>query len=163
MAKRKLDAAIHLYSEALIDADDFAHRRQALEREIAHWESWTSETERMRLELTMCIEAVEKLAFIWDHSEDEDRKGFVQHLFEWVEYDLDARRITQFQLKPWADRFIILRGALYDLEDAGNDDDVGPEEGGGQGKDSGAKKQNASPKEVKQAMPHRGLEPLFLP
>jgi len=109
----------------------------------------------MALELAMCIDAVEKLHFIWEQSNDEDRQGFVRNLFEWVEYDLDARRITNFRLKSWADRFIILRGALYEedkRDDLGDDsdDDGSPSEG---------KKELAPPsQEVKQAVPHRGLE-----
>ncbi len=100
----------------MIDQDEFVRRREKLEREIAHWESWTTENEQMALELALCIEVVEKLAYIWDNSDDEDRQGLVRNLFDWVEYDLDARRITNFRLKPWADRFIILRGALYEAE-----------------------------------------------
>ncbi|MCL4237625.1 MAG: recombinase family protein [Anaerolineae bacterium] len=160
LAKRKLDAAIHLYSEGLIAQDEFVRRREFLEREISHWESWTTESEQMALELAMCIDAVEKLHFIWEQSNDEDRQGFVRNLFEWVEYDLDARRITNFRLKSWADRFIILRGALYEEDKRDglgddSDDDGSPSEG---------KKELAPPsQEVKQAVPHRGLEPLFPP
>ncbi len=152
LARRKLDAAIHLYSEGLIDQGEFVRRREALELEIAHWESWTTETEKMALELALCIEAVDKLHFIWQNSNDEDRQGFVRNLFEWVEYDLDARRITNFRLKPWADRFMVLRGALYE------------EEKRAENGDSEGEKELASPsQEVKQAVPHRGLEPLFPP
>lgn len=155
LAKRKLDAAIHLYSEGLIDQDEFVRRRDFLEREIAHWEAWTTESEQMALELALCIEAVDKLHFIWQNSDDEDRQGFVRNLFEWVEYDLDARRITNFRLKPWADRFIILRGSLYDddllsaLQKGPDDDD----DGGSEGK----KELAPASQEVKQAVPHRGL------
>lgn len=62
------------------------------------------------MELAMCIEAVDKLAYLWEHSSDEDRQGIVRNLFDYVEYDLDARRITSFRLKPWADRFVVLQG-----------------------------------------------------
>lgn len=116
LCKRRIEAAIHLYSDGLIDREEFLRRREANEREIAHWEARTSETEKVALELAMCIEAVDKLAYIWETSDDEDRQGFVRNLFDYVEYDLDARRITDFRLKPWADRFVILRGALYEAE-----------------------------------------------
>jgi hypothetical protein len=110
----------------------------------------------MALELALCVEAVDRLHFIWENSDDEDRRGFVHNLFEWVEYDLDARRITNFRLKPWADRFIILRGALYAEEAQGEvDGDLDDDDGSVEGK-----KELASPnQEVKQAVPHRGFEP----
>ena len=40
-------------------------------------------------------------------------------LFDEILYDLDAQRITDFHLKPWADRFVILRHALYAEEYTG--------------------------------------------
>ena len=109
LAKRKLDAAIHLYSEGLIAQDEFVRRREFLEREISHWESWTTKSEQMALELAMCIDAVEKLHFIWEQSNDEDRQGFVRNLFEWVEYDLDARRITNFRRRARASAKSVVR------------------------------------------------------
>ncbi len=40
-------------------------------------------------------------------------------LFEYLVYDLDMRRIVDFRLKPWADRFLMLRAALYPDPDGG--------------------------------------------
>ncbi len=37
-------------------------------------------------------------------------------VFSYIVYDLDTRRITDFRLKPWADRFLVLRAALYQNE-----------------------------------------------
>lgn len=34
----------------------------------------------------------------------------------YIEYDLDAHRITDFRLKPWASTFLVLRSALYEIE-----------------------------------------------
>jgi hypothetical protein len=130
----------------LIDQDEFVRRRTSLEREIAHWESWTTESEQMALELALCVEAVDKLAFIWDHSDDEDRQGFVRNLFEWVEYDLDARRITNFRLKPWADRFIVLRGTLYANEKEASNEEASEDSA-----------EDSAPQGQKQAVPHRDL------
>lgn len=48
--------------------------------------------------------------------ETEDRQGLVRSLFEYVVYDLDSRRIVDFQLKAWADKFVVLRASLYDDE-----------------------------------------------
>lgn len=148
LCKRRIEAAVHLYGEGLIDREEFLRRREANEREMAHWEARTSESEKVALELAMCIEAVDKLAYIWENSSDEDRQGFVRNLFDYVEYDLDARRITDFRLKPWADRFVILRGALYEAEKL----------------ESEGEKEPASPGlEVKQELPHRGLRSTSFP
>ncbi len=67
----------------------------------------------MALELTMCVETIDRIAGLWDHSSDEDRRGLVHNLFEYVVYNLDQRRIVDFRLKPWAERFMVLRAKLY--------------------------------------------------
>lgn len=36
-----------------------------------------------------------------------------RNLFSYIVYNLDTQRIVDFRLKPWADRFITLRAALY--------------------------------------------------
>ncbi len=40
----------------------------------------------------------------------------VHNLFEELVVDLDARRIVDFKLKPWADRFLVLRMVLQEEE-----------------------------------------------
>ena len=73
-------------------------------------------TEQLALELGMCIEAVDRIWRLWDISSDEDRQGLVRSLFDSITYNLDTRRIVHYRLKPWADRFLVLRAALYDAE-----------------------------------------------
>jgi hypothetical protein len=68
------------------------------------------------LEYTLCLQTIEKLATFWEIATNEDKQGMVRLLFEYVEYDLDAKRITDFRLKPWADKFVILHAALYQTE-----------------------------------------------
>ena len=53
------------------------------------------------------------MARLWNMADDEDRKGIAQNLIEEVVVHLDLRRIESFKLKPWADRFLILRMELY--------------------------------------------------
>ncbi len=140
LCRRRIDAAVHLYRDGEIDRAEYTRTREQNEREIMHWERRTTETQKLAIELAMCIEAVDKLARLWEVSGPEDRKGLAQSLFEYVVYDLDAQRITDFRLKPWADRFLVLRTALYDQ-----------------------KKKDPSSQEVGTDMPPRGLEPLFWP
>ena len=51
-------------------------------------------------------------------ADDEDKQGMARNLFTSITYDLDTQRIVDFKLKPWADRFITLRTALYEDENA---------------------------------------------
>jgi hypothetical protein len=79
----------------------------------------------------MCIEAVDKLSRLWDISDPEDRRGLAHSLFDTIVYDLDSQRITDFHLKPWADRFLMARA---DLVDPGSSvDPEGGEENGERG------------------------------
>ncbi len=123
--KRRIEAARHLYEDGDLSREEYLKRKEQNEREIAHWEARTTETEKAALELAMCMEAVDKLARLWNMASDEDRQGMARTLFEYVVYDLDTRRITDFRLKSWADRFLVLRASLYDDHDllkSGNDD-----------------------------------------
>jgi DNA invertase Pin-like site-specific DNA recombinase len=118
--KRRIDAAIVLFGEGRIDKEEYHRRLEQNEREIAHWEARTTETEKIGLELAICVEAVDKIAKLWEANDDEDKQGLVRSLFHYIVYDLDAQRIVDFRLKPWADRFITLRGRLYE-EESGED------------------------------------------
>ena len=118
--------------------------RQTNEREIVHWETRTTETERLALEFAMCVDVLDKLVRLWEINSSEDRRGLAQNLFESIVYDLDTQRIVDFRLKPWADQFLVVRASLY------------PD-------DMGAETENPRSLEVGKAMPPRWLEPLFWP
>lgn len=78
----------------------------------------------------MCMDALDKLVRLWDMGEPEDRQGMARSLFTHIIYDLDTRRIVDFRLKPWADRFLVLRAALYedqDTDQSGNPTTTGSE------------------------------------
>ncbi|MBP8972753.1 MAG: hypothetical protein KBH93_02665 [Anaerolineae bacterium] len=113
LCKRRIDAAVTLYKEGRIDIDEYHDIVTRNEREIAHWQMRTSEMEQIAVELAMCMDVVNKVADLWDTASPEDRQGMARNLFEYLVYDLDTRRITDFRLKPWADRFLVLRMELY--------------------------------------------------
>ncbi|HEX2621623.1 MAG TPA: hypothetical protein VHL11_15800, partial [Phototrophicaceae bacterium] len=141
LCRRRIDAATNLYGDGVIERAEYLRRVESNEREIAHWQARSSETEKLALELSMCMEAVEKIQRLWEITDDEDRQGLVRSLFTEIVYDLDAQRITDFRLKPWADRFLVLRTALYEDE---------------------ATKQNSSSTEgMRNDVPHTGFEPVF--
>ncbi len=114
LCRRRIEAAVILFGDGRIDKDEYRRRVELNEREIAHWEARTTQTEKAALELAMCMDAIDKLAKLWDVGDDEDRQGMARSLFSYVIYDLDSRRIVDFRLKPWADRFLVLRSALYE-------------------------------------------------
>jgi DNA invertase Pin-like site-specific DNA recombinase len=114
---RRIEAAVNLYGDGRIERAEYLRRVEANEREIAHWEARTTDTEKLSVELAMCIEAVERISRLWTISSDEDRQALTRSLFSEIIYDLDQQRIVSFKLKAWADRYIILREALYETED----------------------------------------------
>ncbi len=158
LCKRRIDAAVNLYGEGMIDYEDYTQRVERNRREIAHWEARTTETQRLGLELETCMKAVNEISRLWDISNDEERQGLVRSLFEYIIYDLDKHRIVDFRLHPWADRFIKLRVSLYS-------DGDGPE--GQVVRFDDEEKQKYSCLNDVQGMntevPHRGFEPLFWP
>lgn len=119
LCRRKIEAAVILFGDGRIDHAEYQRRVESNEREIAHWEARTTETEKSALELTLCLDVIDKIVRLWDISEDEDRQGMIRTLFTHIIYDLDTRRIVDFKLKPWADRFLTLRAALYEIEENG--------------------------------------------
>jgi DNA invertase Pin-like site-specific DNA recombinase len=117
LCRKRMDAAVTLFGDGMIDRTEYRRRLETNEREIAHWQNRTNETQKLALELGMCIEAVEKIARLWDMSDVEDKQGLARSLFTQLTFDLDTQRIVDFRLKPWADRFLTLRATLCDEDD----------------------------------------------
>lgn len=151
ICQRRIEAAVHLYGDGRLTREEYLRRVDINEREIAHWQARTTETEQKALELSMCIEAVNRISQVWDSADDEDRKGMAQYLFSEVVFNLDTRRIESFQLKPWADEFVMLRMELYR-------DEFGDLEEGSDGHGSAVEKANSNNLlGCWNPMPHRGL------
>ena len=66
LCRRRIDAAINLYGDGRISREEYLRRVELNEREITHWESRTTETEKAALELAMCMDAVDKLSRLWE-------------------------------------------------------------------------------------------------
>jgi hypothetical protein len=148
LCNRRIEAAVTLYKEGRIEYDEYRDAIDRNEREVAHWQNRTTETEKIALELAMCADVVNNMATLWDTADPEDKQGMARNLFEYLVYDLDSRRITDFRFKPWADRFLILRASLYD---EGSEDDPGEK--------AVEKDGPHTPEGVHTDMPHRGCEP----
>ncbi|MBK8022736.1 MAG: recombinase family protein [Chloroflexi bacterium] len=72
-ARKRLDAARHIFEDGDISREEYVSRKEKLEREITHWQNYTTETQRTTSELMVAIEAVNKIARLWEGSNDEDR------------------------------------------------------------------------------------------
>lgn len=157
LCQRRIDAAINLYRDGRISREDYLRDVDKYEREMAHWQSRTSETEQAALELAMCMDALDKLSKLWANGTDEDKQGIVRNLFDSVTYNLDTRRIEEFQLKAWADRFLRLRASLYEYD---MDDGDGNE---GQPHAAGETREDGSFKGTRQHMVERPLGGISFP
>ncbi len=65
------------------------------------------------------MEVLAMMTDLWDESADEDKQQIARMMFEEIVYDLDRLEIVDFRLKPWAERFLILRAQLYDDDPTG--------------------------------------------
>ena len=119
--QRRINAAVVLFGDGMIDEKEYRRRVDENNREIAHWQARTTEAARRTIELAMCAEAINKLHQLWDNSDAENRQGMARNLFEEIVYDLDQQCIVDFKLKPWASQFLVLRGPLHELEDSNDD------------------------------------------
>ena len=114
--RKRIENARALCVAGDMESEEYLRIKEQSEREIAHWQARTGDIEQATLELALCVETLGQLSQLWDMASGEDKQGMVQMLFEYVEYDLDAQRITDFRLKPWADNFIVVRAQLYERE-----------------------------------------------
>ena len=114
LCQRKIDAAIFLFGEGRITREEYLYRIEHNEREIAHWQSRTSDTQKAALELAMCMNLLNRMVDTWETGTAEDKQGLARSLFSELIYNLDTRRIVDFKLKPWAERYLMLRSDLYE-------------------------------------------------
>jgi hypothetical protein len=63
--RRKLDALRSLFEDGDVDREEYLRRKQNIERELAHWENFTTESETMSQQLLMGIDAITKLSVLW--------------------------------------------------------------------------------------------------
>ncbi|MFN8378115.1 MAG: recombinase family protein [Anaerolineae bacterium] len=129
--KRKIDAARYLFEEGDISRDEYLRRKQENEHMIAHWEIRTSEHQQKMLELSACLEAIDRIVRLWDHAVGDERLALAHGLFEHIVFDLDTGRIVDFRLHPWADHYLVLRADWNDPEgsDSGPENEETPEVG----------------------------------
>ncbi|MCI0714378.1 MAG: recombinase family protein [Chloroflexi bacterium] len=117
MYRRKIKAAATLYGDLHISKEEYKERTERFNREIVSWQNKTTQAEKIQIELNSCLAIIQQMATLWESSSPKEKKGMAEKLFEKVIYDLDTGEITDFRLKPWADRFLVLRSHLVAGED----------------------------------------------
>ncbi|MCL4865623.1 MAG: hypothetical protein KJZ47_06995 [Gemmatimonadales bacterium] len=110
--KKKIENTRTLFREADLSEDEYRAHMAEYRAELAYWEAYTTEQEEVALQLNLCLEAIQRVAAMWDVAEAAERRSMAHNLFEYIVYDLDKQRIVDFRLKPWANRFLVLRAAL---------------------------------------------------
>lgn len=111
--KRRIEAARNLYEDGDMNREEYLKRRDENERMIVHWETRSTEMQKRAIELSTCLNAFNRLVSLWGTASGEERLSLARGLFEYVVFDLDAKRIVDFRLHPWADQYLILRGEMY--------------------------------------------------
>jgi DNA invertase Pin-like site-specific DNA recombinase len=112
LCRRKIEAAVNLYSDGMIGREEYLRRKDTNEREIAHWEARTTETQKIALEFALCVEALQSFQRLWGVASGKQKQDLVRNLFDYILFDLNTRRITDFRLKAWADKFFVVRASL---------------------------------------------------
>lgn len=107
--QRRIQAARRLFKDGDMDEAEYDKILRECDQEIETWNRMTGEQEQVEYELKICVESLSRLAALWDSGDAEQRQGIVRSLFNYVVVDLDTRRIVNFKLKPWAERFLELR------------------------------------------------------
>lgn len=102
LCQRRIDVAVNLYGDGRLAREEYLRRVGQNEREIASWQTRTTETEKLSVQLVMCVQTIENINRLWEVAEDEDKQGMARHLFERIVFDLDKQCIVDFSLKPWA-------------------------------------------------------------
>jgi hypothetical protein len=118
--KKKMENTRTLFREAELSDEDYRTHMAEYRAELAYWEAYTTEKEEVALQLSLCLDAIDKVARLWDIAEAEERRTMAHNLFDYIVYNLDKQRIVDFRLKPWANRFLVLRAAVAAEEKSGS-------------------------------------------
>ena len=118
--KKKMENTRVLFREAELSEAEYRTHMAEYRAELSYWEAYTTEKEEVALQLSLCLDAIDRVAKLWDLAEAEERRAMAHNLFEYIVYNLDTQRIVDFSLKPWANRFLVLRAALAAEEKSGN-------------------------------------------
>jgi hypothetical protein len=107
-----------LFEKARISEADWKDAIETADHEIARLQAQIAERNEAEIALNLTMEMVANLVDNWTQANDEIRRTFAHSLFEYLVYDLDARQIVDFKLKPWAELLMQLKITLNPEENA---------------------------------------------
>ncbi len=102
-----------MFKSGEMESEEYHRLKDDNERQIAQWESRTSDRQKIKLELTAAQGFINRLHEYWNVVTGEDKKLLAHSLFEKIVYDLTTKRIVSFKIKAWAEPFVQLRASLY--------------------------------------------------
>ncbi len=114
LCQRRIDATIHLYGDGHITRPEYEQRMEQNKRDLLMWQSRTSDKQKVTIELTKIQNLIGENTIAWHNSNEQDKQGLAQTIFDHIVYDLDKKQIVGCKLKGWAERYMTLRGMLYE-------------------------------------------------
>lgn len=137
--KRQLDMLVARAEDGELTPDEYRAKRDELRARQHKLQAEKIATVAPRMAtLRECVAAVSTMAAQWELAEPAEQQALAGALFEKIVYDLDERRIVDFEAKPWAAEFLGLRAVLLAQVHG--------------------EKQNSDPDDPSSAVPHRGLD-----
>jgi hypothetical protein len=103
-----------MFKNGEMGEEEYYRDKDYHERQISHLEAAMTDTQQIRMEFTSCREMLKRIQEFWHVTEGEDRKILAHSLFDEIVYDMDTKRIVDFKVKVWAERFLVMRAALYE-------------------------------------------------
>jgi DNA invertase Pin-like site-specific DNA recombinase len=110
----RINNNIYLFQEGHISQEEFQRVLERNNREIAEWEAIKDEVEETLMDMMNCISNLRELTRVWREGTDEDKQAIIRSIFVHLSYNLDTRRLEEFEIQPWAHRFLQLRADLYE-------------------------------------------------
>lgn len=123
--RHRLERAKFLFLEGDISQDEYLRTKKRNEEEIAHWEARTVKTQEIIIELISVLGTLTNLKRVWFEGTSEDKRSLVHSIFEYILFDVEEKRITDFRLQPWADQYLIVRAMMLSDEQNGKSSDSG--------------------------------------
>jgi hypothetical protein len=101
------------FVENKVSREEYLRQKEQIERDIAHWQNYTTESSRLGARLAMAMDGIARIVRLWEASNAEDGRGLTASLFDEIVYDLDRQPIVVVRFKQWADEYLLIRGRLY--------------------------------------------------
>lgn len=117
--QRQIEAARDLYLNAELEREDYLARRQKAEREIELLRAQVRPVDEDLANIEQVNTLLENLRMFWEVGTTEERNITARLLLESLVYDLDLKRFTGINLKPWACKYLQYAMAVGEMLEMG--------------------------------------------